>query len=168
MRRTVLGVFKSIHQAERALSEIETSGYANNQISVVVKKPYGLNTNINEEYAEEITGMPSSGVLHDFDSFLVQADNIELPSIGTVTAGGPLAGALLQGDKGLAESLTYYGVSPERATQMENFVNEGYVLTAIETNSTKSNEVANLLNGYGAHMVEKWSTTIDKPLRPWN
>ncbi len=168
MRRTVIGVFKSMHQAERALSQIETEGYANSQISLVIKKQHEPNFSNNMEYAEEITGDPSIGMLHDFDSFLVQADAIDLPGIGSVMAGGPLAGALIQGDKTLAAALTYYGVGGERAAEIENFVDDGYVLAVIETNSTKSGEVANLLSGYGAHLVEKWSKTIEKPLKPWN
>lgn len=147
MRRTVIGVFKSLEQAEKALREIEALGYANNQISVVVNK---------------------DGILHNFDGFLVQADNIELPEIGTVIAGGPLAGALIQGDKSLAEALSYYGVSGERGAQIENLVDEGWVLAVIETNNAKAGEVANILNGYGAHRVEKWSKSINKPLTPWN
>jgi len=168
LRRTVIGLFKSLDQAERALTQIETTGHANNQISLLVKKYPDRDLGINEEYAEEITGDPSIGILHDFDSFLVQADEVELPVIGTVTAGGPLAGTLIQGDKSLAEALGYYGVGHERAAQIENFVDDGYVLTVIETNNSKASEVANLLSRYGAHGVEKWSKTIDKPIRPWN
>lgn len=166
MRRTVIGVFKSIHQAERALSTIETEGYANSQISLVIKKQHEPRFHNNVEYSEEITGDPSVGMLHDFDSFLVQTDNIELPGLGSVIAGGPLAGALAQGDKTLAAALTYYGVGGERAAEIVNLVDNGYVLAVIETNTTKSGEVANLLNEYGAHLVEKWSKSIDKPLTP--
>ncbi|HWI55501.1 MAG TPA: hypothetical protein VNT57_07395 [Desulfobacteria bacterium] len=168
MRRVVIGVFKSLHQAERALSKIETEGYASSQISLVIKKQHNPSFSNNMEYAEEITGDPSIGMLHDFDSFLVQADEIDLPGIGSVMAGGPVAGALVQGDKTLAAALSYYGVSGERAAEIENFVDDGFVLAIIETNSTKSGEVANLLSQYGAHMVEKWSKTIEKPLKTWS
>ncbi|MBU7005300.1 general stress protein [Phosphitispora fastidiosa] len=164
MRRTITGVFRSVTQAERAIDEIELQGYANNQISVVLKKT--------SEHGENHTGEslidPTAGSLHDFNSVLVQADTIDLPEVGTVSAGGPLAGALVQGDKSLAESLTYYGVSGEYAAQLENFVSDGFFLTVIETNNSKASEVSNLLNKFGAHMVQKWSKTIDKPLRPWN
>lgn len=168
MRRTVTGVFKSLQQAEQALDKIELSGYANNQISMVLKKSHDPNFGIGSEYAEEITGDPAIGMLHDFDSFLVQADNIELPVLGKVIAGGPLAGALIQGDKPLAVALTYYGISAEHAAEIENFVNDGYVLAVIETNNSKANEVTNILSGFGAHMVERWSKSIDHPIRPWN
>lgn len=147
MRRTVIGLFKSLEQAEKALREIENEGFANNQISLAVKKD------------------PDSRL--DFNDFLVQADNINLPDIGNITAGGPLAGALIQGDKSLAESLTYYGVGGERSAEIQNYVNEGYTLAVIETNNEKASQVANILEGQGAHRVEKWSKSIDKPLRPW-
>ena len=145
MRRTVIGLFKSLDQAERAISEIEMAGLANNQISLVAKRD-----------------------LAHTDGFLVQADNINLPFVGNVTAGGPLAGALIQGDKSLAESLTYYGVGGERTAQIENYVNDGFILAVVETNASKASEVANLLSGYGAHNVEKWSKSIDKPLKQWH
>ncbi|MDT3700410.1 MAG: hypothetical protein RO469_13440 [Thermincola sp.] len=147
MRRTVIGLFKSLEQAEKALREIENEGFANNQISLVVKKD------------------PDSHL--DFNDFLILAENINLPNVGNVTAGGPLAGALIQGDKSLAESLSYYGVGGERPFEVEKFVNQGYVLAVIETNNEKASQVANVLEGQGAHHVEKWSKSIDKPLIPW-
>ncbi len=168
MRRTVVGLFKSLDQAERALSQIETTGHANNQISLVVKKNADRVPGINEEYAKEITDDPSIGMLHDFDSFLVQADDIDLPVIGIVSAGGPLAGALVQADKSLSEALGYYGISGDRGAEIENLVKDGYVLAVIETNTSKASEVSNILSRYGAHGVERWSKTIDKPIKPWN
>lgn len=157
MKKTVIGLFKSMHQVERALREIENSGYANSQISLVVKNSPAAGQLFNEEYAAEVTGDPALGLLHDFDSFLVQANNIEVPDIGTVSAGGPMAGALIQGDKSVSQALTYYGVDTDRAMTVENYVKDGQILAVIETESTKANKVSNILDGYGAHGVEKWS-----------
>lgn len=165
MKRTVLGLFKSLHQAERALREIENSGYANSQISLVIKNSPAAGQKFNEEYAAEISGDPKLGLLHDFDGFFVQANSIEVPDTGTVSAGGPLAGALIQGDKSIAQALTYYGVDTDRAFEVEKAVNQGQILVVIETESAKANKVANILDGYGAHDVAKWSRTIDKPMR---
>lgn len=166
MRRTVIGLFKSLEQAENALRKIETLGLANNQISIVLKKPLDLDNN--DEYVEEISLQRSEGILHDFDGFLVQADDIELPDLGTVSAAGPLAGALLQEDKSLLDVLSYYGVDAEHALELEKHLQSGYVLTLIETNNEKANEVTNILSSYGGHQVLKWSKNIAKPLRPWN
>jgi len=168
LKRTVVGLFKAMHQAERALREIENSGYANSQISLAVKNSPDTGQRLNEEYAAEISGDPALGLLHDFNGFLVQANNIEVPDTGKVSAGGPLAGALIQGDKSISQALTYYGVDTNRAMAIEDYVNKGYILVVVETESSKTNKVANILDGYGAHGVEKWSKTIDKPLTPWN
>lgn len=166
MRRTVVGLFKSLEQAENALKKIETLGLANNQISIVLKKPPDFENN--DEYTEDVSLQSSEGILHDFNGFLVQADDIELPDLGSVSAAGPLAGALLQEDKSLLDVLAYYGVDPEHALELEKHLQSGYVLTLIETNNEKVNEVANILSSYGGHQVLKWSKSINKPLRPWN
>lgn len=166
MKRTVVGLFKSLHQAERALREIENSGYANSQISLLLRNSPETGRHFNEEYAAEVSADPALGLLHDFDGFLVQANNIEVSELGMVSAGGPLAGALIQGDKSLSQALTYYGVDTDRAIAVEDLVREGQVLTVIETESNKANKVANILDGHGAHGVEKWSKSINKPLIP--
>lgn len=73
-----------------------------------------------------------------------------------------------QQEPGFSSALTYYGVGGERAAEIVNFVDNRYALAVIETNSTKSREVANLLNKYGGHLVENWSKAIEKPIKPWN
>ncbi len=168
MKRTVVGLFKSMHQAERALREIENSGYANSQISMVVKNSPSTGQQYNEEYAAEISGDPSLGLLHDFNGLLVQANNIEVTDFGTVSAGGPVAGALLQGDKSIAQTLGYYGVNNDRAMEIENHVMQGDILVVLETEAAKANKVANIIEGYGAHGVEKWNKNTGKPTIPHN
>ncbi|GAW91012.1 general stress protein [Calderihabitans maritimus] len=161
VRRTIVGTFKSLDQARRAIKEICEEGLANNQISLVLKKNY----KVDAEYAEEVAGDLFENKLHDFRGILVQADDIELPEVGTVEAGGPLAGALRQGDKTLQEALTYYGVSKDMAAYYQQQVSQGRVLAVIETNNDKVNQTANILDGYGAKDVFKWSKRINKPLR---
>ncbi len=166
MKRTIVGLFKSRTQAERALREIETSGYASSEISLVM--PNISTREMNSEYSEEISGVPEVGMMHDFDSFLVQAPVIELPQIGHVTAAGPLSGILLRKDVSLHQALIYYGVGDEQAMDLENAVANGKLLAIIETDNSKAAKVANTLAGYGASSVEKWSKNNDKPLHQWN
>jgi len=166
MRRTITGLFKSLEQCEQAILKIDNNGLANNQISVVVK--LAPQNDLNYEYAAEITGENAVEMLHDLDSLLVQVHDMQLEEVGPAAAGGPLAGALKQGDKSLATCLTYYGVNRDRARYLQKCVADGYVLTLIETDNSKANETANTLNHYGAQRVEKWSKSIEGPLLPHN
>ncbi|ADG82475.1 hypothetical protein Tfer_0491 [Thermincola ferriacetica] len=165
MRRTIVGLFKSLEQAENALKEIEGAGYANSDISIVAQNTAD---EYRAAYTEEVYGSPASGMPHDVDSFLVQAPAKEVPFVGPVSAAGPFAEPLINDNRRISEVLTYYGVSPEKARELESKVAGGHVLTVIQTDNSKASNVANILSGYGAFSVEKWSKTIDKPLYPWN
>lgn len=161
IRRTVVGLFSSLEQARRAIVEIGEDSLANNQVSLVIKK----RSPAKEEYAAEIAGYPAPGTLDDFHGLLVQVQDINLDRIGSVEAGGPVAGAISQEDKGLAEVLGYYGMDFDRARYYEDQVATGMALVVIETNNDKVNQVANILLGYGGQQVEKWSKTLNHRLR---
>jgi hypothetical protein len=164
MRRAVIGVFKSLDQAKEATVEIRGESLANNYISVVVRSRTLYSGKHQEEFAQELTRFPAEKMLGIFDGYLVQSGPIELPEVGEVMAGGPLAGALVQEtEKGLAGNLANYGVTKDHANHYEQAVKDGRVLVVVEADSDYINEIANHLYTYGGRQIEKWSRTTNKP-----
>lgn len=164
MRRAVISWFKSLEQAQGAIKEIGEAKLANNEISLVVKADHP--TRFWFEMGEELTEQ-AANPLAVFNGMLVQTQTIELPELGKVAAAGPLGGTLMrEGDEGLSQSLANYGLSEDRAKYYEQKVRDNMVLALIETDNSKVNRVANILSAFGGKDVEKWSRTIDKPLKP--
>ncbi len=164
MRRSVIGVFKSPNQAKQAIEEIRGESLANNYISVVVRSRTLYSDDHKEEFAQELTRFPAEKMLGIFNGYLVQSGPIELPGIGEVMAGGPLAGSLVQEtDKGLAGNLANYGLTHEHAVHYEREVLDGNVLVVVEADSDYINEIANHLYTYGGRQIEKWSRTTNSP-----
>lgn len=160
MRRTIVGLFPYMGEAYNAIKRINEKELANNQISIV--------TLATPNYAEEFSVELKADINHplsSFDGILVQGNNIDT-SVGEVAAAGPFAGALGQGDKSIADCLEYYGVARDHAEDLMSSVGNGKILTVIETNSIKSREVVNILEGSGGKKIKIWSKTIDKPIEP--
>lgn len=158
MKRTVVSLFENLEDAERAIKRIDPQlAYAH--ISIVVKnKP--------QHQDLEASMSPYETRLHSMNGVLVQSPVIDVPELGKVAAAGPLAGALMQDDKGLSDSLIYYGIGAHAAQDYQDKVRQGHTLVVIESDSAKTNEIANLLLHHGAYEAKKWSATIDHPLYP--
>lgn len=165
MDKTVIGIFSSIDQTYRSLREIESTKLVND-ISIVSKNTINKN-NTSEEFAKEISDW-ETGLLSSFKGLLVQTEPFEVKGLGEVVAAGPLAGALMQKDKGISDCLVYYGVGTETAEKYEDMVGENGILTVIKSDGSKVNQIANILKGYGADYVEIWSKGADKPFIPKN
>ncbi|MBO8168322.1 MAG: general stress protein [Thermoanaerobacteraceae bacterium] len=155
-RRTIVGVFNGVQQAVEAVKQIEDKGLANSGISLVTPMRKLRDT----ETADEVS-IPGIDAL---EGWLVQVGEIDLPDVGTVTAGGPFAGAISQPDKNISDALNHYGVSASAAKKYQQEVKNGKILAVIETNNDKANQTVNLLRELGAK-VEKWSKNKDKPGR---
>lgn len=168
MYRSVIAVFKSSQQTKEAIEEIQGESLANSCISVVVRTEYIHQGSFKEEIATELAYAPTEINLDQFNAWLIQTPPINVPDLGEVVAAGPLGNELLHHPKGqgLAEALVTYGLTEERAKNYENMVRMGYYLVLIQTEHEKVNSVANALEKFGAHEVEKWSKTIDHALNP--
>lgn len=159
MKRTVVSLFEHLEDAERAIKLIDPQmAYAH--ISIVVK-----NNRKNPDLEASMSAYETR--LHSMDGVLVQSPVIDVPQLGKVVAAGPLAGALMQDDKGLSDSLIYSGVNARAAQDYEDKVRKGHTLVVIGSDTSKTNEIANLLLQHGAYDVKKWSENLDHPLYPY-
>lgn len=155
IRRTIVAVFSGTQQAVDVIKEINERNLANNQVSLVTP----LKRLNDMETADELS-VPGVDAL---EGWLVQVDEIDLPGVGKVTAGGPFAGAISQPDKNIGLTLEYYGVNEHQAVAYQKEVAQGKILAVIETNNDKANETANLLQRMGGQEVTKWSKTKKNP-----
>jgi len=154
IRRTIVALFNGSRQAVDLVKALNEKELANNQISLITPRKRLEDM----ETAAEVA-VPGIDAL---EGWLVQIDDIDIPGVGRVTAGGPFAGAIGQGDKNISDILTYYGVAASRAKVYQEEVKRGKILAVIETNNDKASETANLMEQMGGHKVTKWSKNKNK------
>ena len=164
MKQTVVALFNDPSQAIGTLNKISNT-LGSDQISFVTLSKHNPETLKETSYTEKLESL--GGTLEELQGKYITVEPINLPNIGYVAALGPLSGALLQEDKGLADSLIYYGIGNDEATNLENLVKEGRSLVVIETDNSKINEISNLLNNYGGDRIQKWNKNTGKVQYPF-
>jgi len=149
MSKTVIGVFNSRDQAEKAVSDLRNKGFEN-EISIVAKDESG------GARGDSITdGTTTGGVLGGIAGLAIGAGALAIPGLGPIIAAGPIAG-LLSGAAtgGIAGGLTDWGIPEERGKYYEGKVKEGNIIAAVKTDDNKIDSAAGVLRNYGAQDVE--------------
>ncbi len=158
MSKTVIGVFNSRDQAEKAVSDLRNKGFEN-EISIVAKdESGGARADKNSEMfgGDSITdGTTTGGVLGGIAGLAIGAGALAIPGLGPIIAAGPIAG-LLSGAAtgGIAGGLTDWGIPEERGKYYEGKVKEGNIIAAVKTDDNKIDSAAGVLRNYGAQDVE--------------
>ncbi|MDD4569866.1 MAG: hypothetical protein PHE70_07075 [Tepidanaerobacteraceae bacterium] len=160
MVKTVVGVFDSHDQAEKAVAELRRSGYDTNEVSIVAKgKQQGQNSG---DYESDTTfgmdtvadGTTTGGVLGGLAGLAMGAGALAIPGLGPIIAAGPIAG-LLSGAAtgGVAGGLIDWGVPEEQGQHYENEVKKGGILAAVRSHEQKVDKAAQIFRQNGAHDV---------------
>lgn len=137
MSKTVIGVFSSEHQAERAVQELRHSGFSDNEISVV-----------GPDSRKEHSGDQANGHGHGVGDgaawgagiggtagLLATAGALAIPGFGPILALGPLAATITAAaGGGIAGALVDYGIPEQQSKQYEKQVKEGHFLAVLKTN----------------------------------
>lgn len=160
MDKTVIGVFRSEDQAQRAVGALRQAGFSDNEISVVAKNERS-NEGMGGSEGGALTGnnisggVTTGGVLGGLAGLAVGAGALVIPGIGPLIAAGPLAG-LLSGAAagGIAGGLFDWGIPEERGQYYEEQVKRGQILTAVRTSDDKIDKAAQILRSSGARDVE--------------
>ena len=158
MSKTVIGVFNSRDQAEKAVSDLRSKGFEN-EISIIAKdESGGTRTDRNSEMfgGDSITdGTATGGVLGGIAGLAIGAGALAIPGLGPIIAAGPIAG-LLSGAAtgGIAGGLTDWGIPEERGKYYEGKVKEGNIVAAVKTDDSKIDSAAEVLRRHGAQDVE--------------
>ncbi len=160
MVKTVIGVFDSHDQAEKAVAKLRQSGYDTNEISIVAKGTKQAQNGDDDEGDATLgmdtvaDGTTTGGVLGGLAGLAMGAGALAIPGLGPIIAAGPIAG-LLSGAAtgGVAGGLIDWGVPEEQGRHYEDEVKKGKVLAAVRTNEQKIDNAAEIFRQNGAHDV---------------
>ncbi len=160
MFKTVVGLFDSRDQAEKAVSALRGSGF-HEEISILASDQ-GKTGDDAERHGRMAaddgsvtSGVTTGGVLGGLAGLAMGAGAIAIPGIGPVVAAGPIAG-LLSGTAtgGIAGGLIDWGIPAERGKFYEGKVREGKILASVRTDEMKVEKAAEILRQNGAQDVE--------------
>lgn len=163
MSKTVLGVFDSSDQAERAVDELQRQGFKRDEISIVAKESTargGRGGGRGARSTEEDTGFLSEGIttggaVGGAAGLLASMGALAIPGIGPIVAAGPIA-AVLGGavTGGLAGGLIDWGIPEESGRRYQESVQEGKIVAMVRSSDDKVEEAANIFRRHGARDVE--------------
>ncbi|WP_324717624.1 general stress protein [Carboxydochorda subterranea] len=160
MVATVIGVFDTREQAEKAVREMRNKGFANNEISVLAKgqarQGAGGGGGGDQEAGGDVSeGVWWGGALGGIAGLLAGIGALTIPGIGPVVAAGPLAatlGGAVTG--GVAGGLLDLGIPEERGRFYEGQLKSGKVLAVVQADSARIDTATQLLRDNGANNVE--------------
>lgn len=163
---TVIGIFASRDQAEKAVQAMREKGITDQEISIVAKKEKigGERTGggrddeeggMNMMAGDLSTGMATGGALGGLAGVLAGAGALAIPGLGPIVAAGPIvAGLTGAAAGGLTGSLIDMGIPQERGQYYEEKVKEGKILAVVKADDKKVSEAAMILRQNGATDVE--------------
>lgn len=155
MLKTVIGLFDSRDQAEKAASELRGSEFKD-EVSILAADKDNAGNKAGEDDGMNLTsGVTTGGVLGGLAGLGLGAGALAIPGIGPIIAAGPIAGIVsgaLTG--GVAGGLVDWGIPADRGRFYEDKVKEGKVLASVRTDENKINSAADILRRNGARDVE--------------
>jgi hypothetical protein len=142
---SVFGIYKTAMAAERAVDRIMSSGFSNNDISVLL--PDNQST---KEFAHEkntkapegtTTGATTGGVIGGTLGLLAGIGSLAIPGVGPFIAAGPIMGALAGlgvggAVGGLIGALVGMGIPEYEAKRYEGRVKDGGVLLSVHCSTS--------------------------------
>lgn len=178
MSKTVVGIFNSQSEAEKAARLVKDAGLRTSDISIIAKQDdtteatiprgggagaTGIATNpnaamgrtgINDNVSD---GVVTGGVLGGLAGLLVGAGTMVVPGLGIVAAAGPITG-LLSGavTGGIVGGLVDLGIPEARGRQYENEIKQGKILWSMRTDENKVDEIQSILKSCGATNIETY------------
>lgn len=163
MLKTVIGLFDTRSQAEKAVSDLRGRGF-HEEISILAADKSKANSDA-ERYNQLSrpatgggsisSGLTTGGMLGGLAGLAMGAGALAIPGIGPIVAAGPIAG-LLSGAAtgGIAGGLIDWGIPAERGRFYEGKVREGKILASVRTDEKKVLDAAQILRQNGAQDVE--------------
>ncbi len=158
LAKTLIGVFTSHQQAEKAVSELHSRGFEN-EISILARDERPA-TDADENSVmfggDSIAGgAATGGVLGGIAGLAVGAGALAIPGLGPVIAAGPIAGMLSgAATGGIAGGLVDWGIPRERGEFYEGKVREGKIVAVVKTDDDKIYAAADILRRNGAQDIE--------------
>ena len=97
MAKTVLGVFNSVDEAEKAVGDLQRKGFSRDEISIVAKETSakrgegGDRDSMNQNLSQ---GVSTGGAIGGAAGLLAGIGALAIPGVGPIIAAGPIAAAL--------------------------------------------------------------------------
>jgi uncharacterized membrane protein len=170
--KTVIGVFSTREEADRAVRSLEKEGYSAEDMSIVVKDKEqvgGTEDDQDHRLADNTSaGAVAGGAVGGLAGLLIGIGALAIPGIGGLLIAGPIAAALgLTGAAattvsgaltgalagGLIGALTSLGIPEREARYYEEKVREGAVLLLV--NVATEGDVSNVENIYEHFSAEQ-------------
>jgi len=164
--RTVVGLFDTMEQANRAVDELNREGISRDEISVIAnneKNQYADYSSGSGQVGKGIAGGAGAGAAVGGGlGLLAGLTALAIPGFGPVIAAGPIAAALTgagigAATGGLIGGLTKAGVHESDAHLYEEGVRRGGVLVTVRTSGDHTDHVSDVLDRNGAIDVDEKS-----------
>lgn len=142
MSNTVICIAKNQAQAETIVSEIESSGVASSDISVLFPDRSGSRDFAFEHHTKApegaAIGSSTGGIAGGVLGLLAGIGTLAIPGVGPFIAAGPIMAALSgiavgAALGGIAGALVGMGIPEYEAKQYETKVKEGHILISVHT-----------------------------------
>jgi len=150
--KKIVGIFKTENHAIKAIEGLRSSGYTDDEISIITKDEDKYNsltdkvgkdiTNNKEVASGAAAGAVTGGTIGGLGGLLLGLGALAIPGVGPIVAAGPIAaaitGALAGGAVGgLAGALIDYGVPEVEAKEYEERINAGDILVLVDDDEMK-------------------------------
>jgi uncharacterized membrane protein len=163
MDSTIIGVFKSESQAERAVGELRERGIRSEDVSIIVRddrrdrrtRGGDGDSSLRMGRQDVGEGVATGGAIGGAAGLLAGAGALAIPGVGPILAAGPLAAALSGAvTGGIAGGLVDYGIPEQRGRHYEEQVRQGNILAVVRCRRDKVDEASQILRRNGASDVE--------------
>ncbi|MCM2280479.1 MAG: hypothetical protein NDI61_01380 [Bdellovibrionaceae bacterium] len=172
MKRTIIGVFDHFQAAERVVSELTTSGFSRDQISLITpdeqqrpaSHPLPPSPHHPEDHDTLTNRVGAGAVAGGVGGYLLTLAALAIPGVGPVLAAGPLIAALGGAGLGAAAggligALSSAGVDHEDAHFYAEALRRGSSIVAVATDDTNSEQQSQnaiaIMNRMGAVDIDR-------------
>ncbi len=187
--RRAAGVFSSLNNAERAVTELKNAGFDMSRVSVIVKDTdrisdvAGVDTqkNVGNQADEAAAaGAVTGGILGGITGLFVGLGTLAIPGVGPILLAGELATTLATtaagagigaAAGGLLGALVGLGIPEERARVYSDRISSGDYLVIVEGTDEEIRRAESILRNrgieeFGVYNAPGVSTTADEYVNP--
>lgn len=141
----VFGLYASVDRAERAVDELVTAGFSNDDVSVLMADTQGSKDFAHEKQTKApegtTTGVAAGGTIGGTLGLLAGIGALAIPGVGPFIAAGPIMGALAGlgvggAVGGLVGALVGMGIPEYEAKRYEGRVKDGGVLLSVHCDTS--------------------------------
>ena len=141
----VFGLYASVDRAERAVDELVTAGFSNDDVSVLMADKQGSKDFAHEKQTKApegtTTGVAAGGTIGGTLGLLAGIGALAIPGVGPFIAAGPIMGALAGlgvggAVGGLVGALIGMGIPEYEAKRYEGRVKDGGVLLSVHCDTS--------------------------------